>query len=165
MLLSASDVALFSPLCSAFLCSQADSLWSCCIWFSMCHCSLIFVFVFSAFWISTEVVSTYSTLWLLYGWCHFKLLPPGCMFSVHHIIMHQFTLSLHSKPHTQGACVFSCNLPLRFLAEWPGWFTCHCCNTAVEQIPKWVSTESWPWGRTFSHRACGDLNQWPFAHE
>ena len=29
------------------------------------------------------------------------------------------TMSLHAKPHTWGACVFSCNLPPAHLAEWP----------------------------------------------
>ena len=28
-------------------------------------------------------------------------------------------MSLHTKPHTHGACVFSCDLPSAFLAEWP----------------------------------------------
>ena len=31
----------------------------------------------------------------------------------------QHTMSLHTKPHTHGACVFSCDLPSAFLAEWP----------------------------------------------
>ena len=35
------------------------------------------------------------------------------------------TMSLHAKPHTQGVCVFSCNLPPALLAEWPGSFTCY----------------------------------------
>ena len=78
------------------------------------------------------------TLGFTHGWCHVKLLPPQRMFCVHHItMMHQFTLTLYSKQHTQGAYVFSCNLPSAFLSEWPGSFTCYCVNTAVR-----VSTES-----------------------
>ena len=46
------------------------------------------------------------------------------------------TMSLHAKPHTQGVCVFSCNLPPALLAEWPGSFTCYCGNTGVERILK-----------------------------
>ena len=34
-----------------------------------------------------------------------------------------------------GACVFRCNLPPTFLAEWPGSFTCRCGNTGVERRP------------------------------
>ena len=55
---------------------------------------------------------------------------------VQHTTMHQFTVSLHSRPHRQGACVFSCNLPLALLAEWPGSFTCCCSNMWVERIFK-----------------------------
>ena len=46
------------------------------------------------------------------------------------------TMSLHAKPHTQGVCVFSCNLPPALLAEWQGSFMCYCSNTGVERIPK-----------------------------
>ena len=55
--------------------------------------------------------STDSAVRLLHSWSHVKLLLSQCMLCVHHSTMHQFTASLHSKPHTQGACVFSCNLP------------------------------------------------------
>ena len=51
------------------------------------------------------------------------------------------TMSLHAKPHTQGACVFSCNLPPAPLVEWPGSFTCYCGNTGVERIPKQESAQ------------------------
>ena len=44
-----------------------------------------------------------------HGWCHKKLLP-----SVYTI--QPCTMSLHAKPHTQGVCVFSCNL--RHLRFW-----------------------------------------------
>ena len=32
------------------------------------------------------------------------------------------------------ACVFSCNMPLAPLAEWPGCFTCYCGHKGVEPI-------------------------------
>ena len=40
--------------------------------------------------------------------------------------------------------MFSCNLPPALLTEWPGSFACYCGNRGVEEIPKWVSTKSWP---------------------
>ena len=36
----------------------------------------------------------------------------------------------------EGICMFRCNLPPAFLAEWPRSFTCHCSNRGVEQTPK-----------------------------
>ena len=51
------------------------------------------------------------------------------------------TMSLHAKPHTQGACVFSCNLQPALLAEWPMSFTCCCGKTGVERIPKSESAQ------------------------
>jgi len=85
---------------------------------------------------------TYSTVWLLYGWYHIKLLPSLCTFCEHHTTMHHFTVSLHSKPHTyKGACVFRCNLSLVLLAKWPGSFTCYCDNTRVVRISKLESAQ------------------------
>ena len=43
---------------------------------------------------------------VLHSWCYIKLLPSRCTFCLHHTTMHQFTVSLHSKPHMKGACVF-----------------------------------------------------------
>ena len=84
---------------------------------------------------------TYGAVLLLHGCCHVKLLQSRRMFCVHHATMHQFTVSLYSKPHTQGTCVFNCNLPPALLAEWPRSFTCCCGKTGVEQIPKWESAQ------------------------
>ena len=66
--------------------------------------------------------------------------------SVQHTTMHQFTVSLHSKPRTWGACEFSCNLPPALLAEWLGSFMCCCNETGVEQMLKWESAKMiwWP---------------------
>ena len=61
-----------------------------------------------------------------------EMLPFRRRFCVHHSTMHQVIVSLHSKPHRQGVCVFSSNLPPALLAEWPGSFTCYCGNTGVD---------------------------------
>ena len=45
---------------------------------------------------------TCSAISLLHSWCHVKLLPSRHTFCVHHTPMHQFTLSLHSKPDNYG---------------------------------------------------------------
>ena len=57
---------------------------------------------------SSEVVTA------LFGWCHVKLLPSRRTFCVDHATMHRFTVSLYSKPHTHGACVFISNPPPLF---------------------------------------------------
>ena len=72
---------------------------------------------YSALWISTEVVYTYSAVCSLHGWCHVKLLPSWRKFCVQHTTVR---LSLYSKPYMKCACVFSCNQPPAPLAEWPG---------------------------------------------
>ena len=61
-----------------------------------------------------------------------EMLPFRREFCVHHSSMHQVTASLHSKPHRQGVCVFSRNLPPALLAEWLGSFRCYCGDTGVE---------------------------------
>ena len=48
-------------------------------------------------------------------------------FWVHHTTKHNVT-SLHARPHTLGAWVFSYNLPQALLAELPGSFTCYSGN-------------------------------------
>ena len=90
-------------------------------------------------WMSTQCILNihlpgYSTVWLLYGWCHLKLLLSWCKFCVRHRTMHQFLMSPYSEPHMQDACMFSCDLPPVLLAEWPWSFTCHCSNMGVEWI-------------------------------
>ena len=77
--------------------------------------SFSFFFSFlTRFWISIEV--EYLQRW--HGRCHVKLLPSRrvlCRYTIQ-----PCTMSLQSNPHTQDACVFSCNLPPALLAEWPG---------------------------------------------
>ena len=60
-----------------------------------------------------------------------KLLASWHKFYVHHITMHQFTLSFHAKPHAQGASEFSCHLPPVLLAERS--FNCCSGSTRVEE--------------------------------
>ena len=112
---------------SDILCSRADSLRSCRTWFWLNDCILlqtVFVLFFKER--NSRKWCTDSSIWLLNGWCHMKLLLSRRTFCVHHTTMHQCIESLHSKPHTYVACVFSCNLPYALLAEWPGSFTCYC---------------------------------------
>ena len=75
--------------------------------------------------------SSYSTVSLLLGWCHVKLLPSRHKFCVHHATMHQFTVSLYFKLQMYNACVLSCDLAPARLAEWQGCFTCYCGNTGM----------------------------------
>ena len=84
----------------------------------------------SSFWIASEVFG-YSAVQLLTCWCHLKVLPSRRTFCVHHTSIHQFTVSLYSTPHTQGACVFRCNLSFALLAERPGYFACNFGNTGL----------------------------------
>jgi len=51
-----------------------------------------FVFLYARKWITDGAV------WFLHCWCHVKLLPSRGKFCVHQSTMHQFTVSLHSKP-------------------------------------------------------------------
>ena len=63
--------------------------------------------------------------WLSLGRYRMKLLPSPRVLCTPCNLTHHVT-SLHAKPHTWDACVFSCNLPPTFLARWPGSFTCYC---------------------------------------
>ena len=87
------------------------------------------------------------------------------MFYIHHTAMHQFTVSLYSKPHMYGVCVFSWNLSPPVLAEWLRSFTCYCSNMRSNRYKIRVSTESWPWRRKFCHCSCWDSNLRSFNHE
>ena len=51
----------------------------------------------------------------------------------------QFTVSLHSKPHRLGVCVFSCYLLSALLAEWPDLLRA----TAVTQGWNGYQNKSW----------------------
>ena len=125
-------------------------------------CDSEWVTFYSAFWISTAVVN-YSAVWLLHGWCHVKLPPSRRTFCVHHTTTHQFTMSLHSKPHE---CTFICNLPPALLEEWPGSFTGYCGNTGERNDTEIrVDTDSWHCRRQFSGHLCRDSNPRPFGHE
>ena len=87
-------------LYGTILCSWADSLRSCCMWFWMSDWSLLYNYTafLNTHW-SGVLTLGYSVIWLLQGWCHVKLLSSRCTFSVHHTTMHQFSVSLHARPH------------------------------------------------------------------
>ena len=53
------------------------------------------VTVYSAFWVSTQVVYLVA-VWLVHGWCHMKLLPSWHTFCVHNATMYQFAVSFYS---------------------------------------------------------------------
>ena len=46
-------------------------------------------------------MSRESAVYLLHGWCHVKLLSSRRKFCAYHTIVHHFTVSLHSKPHSR----------------------------------------------------------------
>ena len=113
---------------SAILSSWADSL------LVACDSKLVTVAFYSAFlntrWsgVCTALFGCYMA-GVTWNCCHLGT------FCVQHTAMHHVT-SFHAKPYVQSACVFSCNLPSAFLAEWPGSFTCYCGYTGVERILK-----------------------------
>jgi len=90
---------LIAFVSSSILCSQIDSLHSCCLCFWMSDYPFIkyplkcYCLKYPLKW------CTDSGIWLLHGWCHVKLLPSQHKFCVHHTIMHKFIVLLHSKPH------------------------------------------------------------------
>ena len=59
----------------------------------------------------------YSTIWLLHGWCHVKLLQSWCTFCVHHTAMHQLTVSLHAKLLCWD-CNTECHVPMAVLVTY-----------------------------------------------
>ena len=59
--------------------------------------------------------------------------------------------------------MFTCNLPPALLAERPGYFTCYCGNTGVEQIRN--KSQHRKWRRKFFRGSCRDSNPRPFNHE
>ena len=100
------------------------------------HSSHVWLSVAShiAFWIFTKVVTTLFGCYMagtMWSWCHLSASSVD-----NHTSMHQFTVSLYLKPHTQDACVLIWNLPPALLAEWLGSFRCYCGNTGVERILK-----------------------------
>ena len=107
-----SDYYYSQLLYSSVLCSRADSPRT-----LACNSEGVTVsFYTRVLLISTEVVYWQRSVvvaWLVPR----EMLPFRRRFCVHHSTMHQFTVSLHSTPHRQGVCVFSCNLPPALLAQ------------------------------------------------
>ena len=54
---------------------------------------------------------------------------------------------------------------MHFLADWPGSFTCHCRNTAVERTPNKGQHRKFTLEKKFSSRFCRDSNSQTFDHE
>ena len=105
--------------------------------------------------------------WLLHGWCHVKLLSSRRTFCVHRATMHQFKMSLHSKPHT-NVHVFSCNCMV----------TCTFGRmTGIFYVLLWYTTRGWngyrnksqPGKLTLENKiicpSCLDSNLRPFDNE
>ena len=82
-----------------------------------------------------ELLAFYSVFLLEYPlkWCTYSNGMDGATWISCHLgassvyTIQLCTMSLHAKPHMYGVCVFSCNLPPAFLAEWLVSFTC-CCG-------------------------------------
>ena len=84
-------------------------------------------------WTFIEVLYlAYSSVWLLHGWCHVKLLPSGSTFCVHHTTMHHGLQCHFLQRHIRKVPVYLA--VTRHLA--PGSFMCYCGNTGVERTPK-----------------------------
>ena len=108
----------------------------------------------------------YNAVWLLDGWCHVKNCFCLGAFSVHRTTMHHAT-SLHAKPHTHGACLYSCNMPPALLAEWPVSFTCYCGNTVTQEntfhllhLPGLEPRTFWSRDRHCNHWAISARHKW-----
>ena len=67
------------------------------------HCTVV---TCDSEWVTASKWCTYSTIWLLHGWCHVRLLLSWHMFCVHHITMHEFTVSFFAKPHMYLCLLF-----------------------------------------------------------
>ena len=111
-------------LYSTILCSRADSLHSCHMWFWMSDC-IIFQCIFL---ISTEVV--YWQNYLVVAWLVSRETAAISAQVLCTPFNHAPVYSVTSFKATQvsGACVFNCNLPAALLAEWSGSFTYYYGN-------------------------------------
>ena len=54
----------------------------------------------------------------------------------------------------KATCIHRVHVCLALSAKWQGSFTCYCSDMWVEQIPKRVSTQSWPRRRKFPGCSC-----------
>ena len=90
--------------------------------------------------------------------CHLNV------FCVHHTTIHHVT-SLHARPHTQGACMFSCKLPPALLAEHLKSFTWYCGNTEDETVTKIRVHRKLTLENKFSHCSYWGSNLRPIDHK
>ena len=97
---------LIVHICSAILCLGAESLCSRRIYDS----EWVTVALRSVFWIHRKWC-THSAVWLLYGWCHVKLLPSRRTFGVQYATKHQFTVLFRSHIRRVHVCLaLTCHL-------------------------------------------------------
>ena len=90
---------------SAVLCLGAESLCSSRMRFRMSDCS------FTQRVLNPPKWCTHSAVWLLYGWCHVKLLPPRRTFCVQYATKHQFTVLFRSHIRRVHVCLaLACHL-------------------------------------------------------
>ena len=95
--------------------------------------------------------------WLLYGWCHVKLLLSLRTLCVNHTTIYSHCIWSHT---------YVGRLTHARLAEWPRYCTWYCGNTGGGTNSEIrVSTESWLWRKQFSRRSCRESILWPFDHE
>ena len=144
---------VFGTLNWDLTCSTSD-LWPLWWWRVWICWSLLYIALFSALQQitvltcdSVGMIHFYSTFWNIHrsgvltvlAW----LVPhETAAISAHSVYTVQpKTVSLHAKPHTYGACIFSCYLSPALLAAWPGSFTSYSGNTGVEEILKQESAQ------------------------
>ena len=85
-------------------------------------------------------------------------------FCVHRTTIHHVT-SLHARPHTQGACMFSCKLPPALLAEHLKSFTWYCGNTGDGTVTKIRVHRKLTLENKFSHCSYLGSNLQPIDHK
>ena len=93
-----------------------------------------------------------------------KLLPSQHKFFVHHTTLHHVTSCKATCIHkVHASLAVTCHL--HFWQNGRDLLRATAVTWGVERIPKWVSTESQPWRRKFSHCSCRDSNPWHCNHE
>ena len=70
------------------------------------------------------------------------------------------------QSHIRKVCAcLALTCHLRFLAEWPGSFTCYCGNTGVEQIPNKSQHRKSTLEKKILPPLLQGFEPWPFSHE
>ena len=111
---------------------------------------------------------TYTTVWLLHGWCHMKLLPSWHTFYVHQTnctsLQCHHNWSLLCRVHV--CLAVTCHLHFQHNDQDLLHATAvyiYIYNGGGTDTETRVSKERWPWRRNFSCHCCRQLNlQVPF---